>query len=219
MSFNIDKTLYPELFSYSVLAQTGITTPVTSDPTTINYGYYGNAGGLGQITGTYEGSAVINNLSTTISSANSQLATVVGLINSNSFTVPYSGGPNTFGPGILFTTGVESLPAGNITPSGTLTFDGGFIATSQLNANSPLPRTPFKTATPDCTSIQAVLLLKFNALIVLEAAPIIPILLMTTCAFVVAYMSKVIIIKLAYFFILTTCVIEKFNGIARFYII
>ena len=60
---------YPTLFGSStqtglaILAQSGITSAAI---TTINNGYYGNAGGVGQITGTFAGTATQDNTRTSI---------------------------------------------------------------------------------------------------------------------------------------------------------
>jgi len=115
ISAPINKTLYPNLFGYSVLAQSGITSGAI---TTINNGTYGNAGGTGQITGTYAGTATQNNDPANILLANTQLTALVGVINglTNSGT-PYNGGSASFSPGVKYTS------TGTIVPSGTLTFN------------------------------------------------------------------------------------------------
>lgn len=115
MSAPINKTLYPNLFGYSVLAQSGITSAAI---TTINNGFYGNAGGTSQITGTYTGNATQNNDPANILSANSQLTALVGVINAITDSgTPYDGGSASFSPGVKYTS------VGTIVPSGTLTFN------------------------------------------------------------------------------------------------
>ena len=125
MSSPINKSAYPSLFDtstgYAILAQSGITSAV-GHTVTVNNGFYGNAGGSGQITGTFNGTGTLNNA---VGSANANLGSLISAINALPTSgTPYNGGPFTFLPGVIYTS------IGNIIPSGTLNFNAG-SATAQ----------------------------------------------------------------------------------------
>lgn len=97
---------YPTLVSYAILAQSGIT---TVDTTTVNDGYYGNAGGPSQVTGPFVATGSPsgeNNAAGTILAANNELSALVLAIQAiTPVTVigtTFSGVSVTYLPGQLY---------------------------------------------------------------------------------------------------------------------
>lgn len=113
---SINRSSYPILFDYTILAQTGIT--FGSGGNTVNGTYYGCANG--NISGdTPGGNATVNNTSSTISMANTQLTSLVTDINNltlPTFAIPpVIFTPLTLYPNIIYTSSYIASPGTTVT--------------------------------------------------------------------------------------------------------
>jgi hypothetical protein len=126
---SITKTSYPNIFgpnaNYAILAETGIAG--IGHTITVNNGVYGNNGGAGQITGTYNGTGSADQTHVAAAKTNlDQLRTAINALTGTVIT--YNGGTLTFNPsnpvsgtGDLY----KGAAATDIVNTGaTLTFDG-----------------------------------------------------------------------------------------------
>jgi hypothetical protein len=116
MSTSIIFSNYPTLYSYTILAQSGITTTGT---TTVSNGYYGNSGGHAQIIGNFSPSTAENNdLTGKATGELEQLITDIGICTQNLNSSSYAGGSQTFYPNINYNSSAIT-----ITGPATLIFD------------------------------------------------------------------------------------------------